>query len=186
MPASLRTFLGVRIAASPAVEALLRAMRPLGRGLSLTTVDKLHLTLKFLGDTPESQLPDILREMTAAAATVGAHTVSLTGLGAFPNAQRPHVVWIGISPADVLERLAGELDRRLEPLGFAPEARPFHPHLTVARIRDVSVPGLRELLIAESSTVFGEASMARLELFESRLGPLGSSYISRGAAMLAE
>ena len=175
MPASIRMFIGIPVAQPPAIEAMLRELKGIGRGVRVTAAEQLHLTIKFLGETSKAHLPAIGEELREAARLVGRHPVELVGLGAFPNAARPSVVWAGIEPQRELKRLAAELDRRLSPLGFAAESRPYHPHLTLARVKG-RVAGLSEFLAEESATPFGGATIDRVVLYQSEPGPRGSVY----------
>jgi RNA 2',3'-cyclic 3'-phosphodiesterase len=186
MPSTLRTFIGIRIAATPAVSAVLRELASLGRGLKPSNADELHLTAKFLGDTPRAQLPAITRALAEVASGATAHRVRLLGLGAFPQIARPGVVWMGIEPPDELKRIALELDADLEPLGFAPEARPYHPHLTLARVKGSVPAGLSDFIMAGKNSDFGDALIDRLELFQSEPTSTGSRYTSLASAALKQ
>ncbi|WP_242361955.1 MULTISPECIES: RNA 2',3'-cyclic phosphodiesterase [Anaeromyxobacter] len=140
--------------------------------------ENVHLTLQFLGAVPEPRVEAVADAVRAAAA--GSHPLALEvhNAGGFPNARRPRVVWAGIQ-GDVaaLGALVQDLGRRLAPLGFAPEARPFSPHLTLGRARDVrGAPGLGGAL-AEAAQGDGVAWRAgELVLFESHLSPKGPRY----------
>jgi 2'-5' RNA ligase len=106
-------------------------------------VDGLHLTLRFLGATPDERQPAIGEALGAAARGVAPFRVVLSGGGAFPDARRPRVLWIGIGEGETsLADLARRLDEQLGPLGWPPEGRPFAPHLTLARTD--GVPGADE------------------------------------------
>ncbi len=185
MAVTLRTFIGIRILSTPELEAIGREIARLGRGLNVTSADKLHLTMKFLGDTRPEQLPAIMEAVKQGAGAAHVHRIELTAFGAFPNAARPDVVWVGIQPPDELRRLTATLDASLQMLGFVPESRPFHPHLTLARVKG-PVPGLREFIAAHADTGFGSALIDRLELFQSDLTPQGSRYTSLATSILRQ
>ncbi|HVJ85859.1 MAG TPA: RNA 2',3'-cyclic phosphodiesterase [Caulifigura sp.] len=175
MTGSIRTFIGIPVAETPAIGAMLRELKGIGRGVRVTAAGQLHLTVKFLGETSKVHVPAIGEELREAARLVGRHPVELVGLGAFPNAARASVVWAGIEPQAELKRFAAELDRRLSPLGFAPESRPYHPHLTLARV-DGRVAGLGEFLASQRATPLGGVTIDRVVLYQSELGPRGSVY----------
>ena len=133
-----------------------------------------HLTLKFLGATPEDRLEDVLRTGAAVAREKQGAAVSLSKLDAFPSARRARVLWLGIDDhAGVLMGLAKGLSDALEALGFAAEARPFTPHLTLARFKSsVKLP---------SELGPGGAGLAPFEvseagLWRSHLSPKGARY----------
>ena len=102
-------------------------------------VEGLHLTLRFLGATPDARLQELSAAVAAAARGVAPFRVELTGGGAFPTPQRPRVLWIGIGAgATQLGALARRLDGEMQRLGWPPEERPFQAHLTLARTDGVA------------------------------------------------
>jgi len=106
-------------------------------------VDGLHLTLRFLGATPDERQGDVAAAVTAASAGVGPFRVALSGGGCFPNPIQPRVLWMGIvEGVEPLAAMVRRLDEALLPLGWPPETRPFAPHLTLARTD--GVPGADE------------------------------------------
>jgi 2'-5' RNA ligase len=165
-----------RIAA--AVAALRRTAGHAADEVRWTALDGLHLTVQFLGAVPEERIPEIDGAIRAAAAAARPLQLELRGAGGFPNARRPRVVWLGIAgEVAPLAALAEDLGRRLTPLGFQPETRPFSPHLTVGRARDAQgAPGLGGAL-AEAALGEGVAWRAgELVLFESHLEPGGARH----------
>jgi 2'-5' RNA ligase len=165
-----------RIAA--AVEALRRAAGHAAEEVRWGAPATLHVTLQFLGAVPEERIAELDGAVRAAAATSRPLQLELRGAGGFPNARRPRVVWIGLAgELELLTTLAAELGRRLTPLGFAPEARPFSPHLTVGRARDArGAAGLGGAL-AEAARGEGIGWRAsELVLFESHLEPSGARH----------
>jgi 2'-5' RNA ligase len=185
MPATIRTFIGIAIPATSELREALQDLARVGRAVKATPPENLHLTLKFLGETPRSQVDEIAEAIREAAEAVLAHSIQLAGLGAFPNGTRPAVVWAAMSPAEHLERLAVRLDQQLEPLGFVPEARPFLPHLTLARVKG-EAPGLPEFIDRRREARFGAATVASVDLFRSEPTPAGSRYSSLASARLSE
>lgn len=106
-------------------------------------VDGLHLTLRFLGATPDTRQTDVAAAVRAAAEGVASFRIVLSGGGAFPNAIHPRVLWLGlVEGTDELAELARRLGERLAPLGWPPDSRPLTPHLTLARTD--GVPGADE------------------------------------------
>ena len=113
-------------------------------------VDGLHLTLRFLGATPDERQPALGEAIAAAAHGVAPFRVVLSGGGSFPDARWPRVLWIGIEEgAPELAGLAGRLEEQLVPMGWPPEARPFAPHLTLARTDGVPHADERARRLAE-------------------------------------
>ena len=135
-------------------------------------VDGLHLTLRFLGATPDVRQQELGTVLTAACQGVAAFPITLRGAGAFPNPARPRVLWIGIADgARQLGGLAERINARLQTLGWTPDDRPFEPHLTLARTD--GVPGAadfaRRLVAAAADVQFGWQA-DRVVLYRSVLG----------------
>ncbi len=97
----------------------------------------IHLTLNFLGDVATSKIDDIKNAVRSTSEEFSPFRLSLAETGAFPNLDRPHVVWVGLGgEVPKLLALQKRLESLLSNLGFRPEDRAFSPHLTLARIRD--------------------------------------------------
>jgi len=125
-----------------ACQALLDGVRagPLGGVPRWVHLDNLHLTVRFLGDTPPDLVPDACLAVRDALAGMRAFDVVLAGAGAFPAARKPRALWLGIERGSAeLGALADALDPALEPLGWPPDDRPYRPHLTVARLDSASI-----------------------------------------------
>ena len=149
-------------------------------GVGWTRPEGIHLTLKFLGDIRESQIQPLQGVLTRAAAPARPFTLEARGLGVFPTARAPRVLWIGLhgGPEElaVLRRLQAEVEEGAAALGFQKEARPFTPHLTLARVRDRSAPGLDRLLEANRDRAVGTLTAASIGLIRSELRPAGPIY----------
>jgi RNA 2',3'-cyclic 3'-phosphodiesterase len=137
-----------------------------------------HLTLKFLGDVPENELTAVGQALERALVGQAPFTVHVQSLGCFPSPSRPRVVWMGIDdPGQRLFRLHQQLETELTPLGFAPETRPFRPHITLARALHGRNPGqLAPLLQAYQDRRFGDIVVTQLHLFQSHLYRKGAMY----------
>lgn len=142
--------------------------------------DRMHLTLRFLGETREDRLPaigDALAEITAKHRPL---TLHLDKLGCFPNSSRPRVIWVSLSgDADALQAIKTEIDAMLEPFGWQPEDRPFRAHLTLGRVKDeykqIRLPwghGVNNLPVMVST----------IYIVQSRLLPDGPVYTDRYTA----
>ena len=97
----------------------------------------IHLTLKFLGSIAVDRISEITRAMQEATQGIPPFHLKVKDLGVFPNLRRVQVAWVGISgEVDKLSQLQQHFESNLARLGFAPESRPFTPHLTLARLRN--------------------------------------------------
>ena len=174
---TLRVFVGVPVGA--AVAARISAVRNEfgGEAVRWVPAENLHLTLKFLGDVEEAQVVAIRSALREALAGTAGFGVTARGLGVFPNARRPRVLWIGLA-APELAQVAGRVDRALEPLGVERAATRFRPHATIGRWRRPEPPGvsLREELTRWCDREFGEFRMDAVTLFRSTLRPAGATY----------
>ncbi len=138
----------------------------------------IHLTLSFLGDIPEEQVPDIHGAVGKAAEGARPLSLRLSDVGAFPDPSRPRVVWVGLD-GDVAElaEIKKKLDRELSPLGFVPEGRAFRPHLTLGRVKiQKNIQGLKELFARVGLARPVPFMVTKLILFKSDLFPDGARY----------
>ncbi len=143
----------------------------------------LHLTLKFLGDTETARLDDLGSTLRAVAAQAQPMPVRLSGGGCFPHARRPRVYWAGLESLDTpgIADLQAGLGARLEALGFPPDDKPFHPHVTLGYARKGAAPAAARAA-AEALGEFrgppigAEAVLETLALKQSTLTPSGAVH----------
>jgi 2'-5' RNA ligase len=149
-------------------------------------VEGLHLTLRFLGATPDERQPDLDDVLRSVAAEAAPFEVVLSGGGSFPNPIHPRVLWIGIAEGGAnLADLAGKLNEKLVPLGWPPEGRPLAPHLTLARTD--GVPGADERarrLVEAAREVRFSWHADRLVLYKSVVGRGPTRYEVVSEALL--
>lgn len=138
--------------------------------------ENLHVTLKFIGEAAPEKLGGI-REALSAVHSDGAVELTFRGLGFFPDAKRPRVLWAGIAASRNLEALAADIDRGLAEQGVPRERREFAAHLTLARFEP---PGMNETLRsavqAGQSREFGSFRTHEFHLIESKTKPSGAEY----------
>ena len=137
----------------------------------------LHLTLKFLGEIPETTVADFSAAVSRAVADMKAFSIRIEGNGAFPSHGSARVLWIGINDyTGELAELHAKLEEESAQVGFAREARPFHPHLTIARLRNPQ--HARTLALAHKHMEFDAMEIAVTELLviRSELSSAGSRY----------
>ena len=188
VPGGLRAFAAVEVPAG-LLKALARLQAELGtRGVRArwTRPQNLHLTLKFLGDIPTARVEDVMQALQSAAALHAAFSLTAAGIGAFPDARRPRVIWAGLAGAtDALAQLQREIDDRLDAIGFPREVRGFHGHLTLGRVQaGAGAGGVAAALSACSSACFGSFEVREVVLFQSDLQPRGAVYAAVGRAPL--
>jgi 2'-5' RNA ligase len=139
--------------------------------------EKLHITLKFLGRTEDSQLPKISKSIRQFARMRKPFRLTLTGHGVFPSLRNPRILWLGLNDIQqTLCTLAQSLIDEMAKLGFEPEKRQFKAHLTIARIKEPQ----KGAKLAETHSQMEyepvEFRVGEIVLYESQLGPTGSVY----------
>ncbi len=150
----------------------------------------IHLTLKFLGDTPAARLEAIQAALSSAASQHSPFEVSVGELGAFPSVHRPRVVWMGVEAPPGLAALQRSIDQGMKQLGFPTEDRPFSPHLTLGRVSRNAGPNdarlLGEILERSKIETLGSLTIQAIHLYRSELAPGGSIYTGLYSAALKQ
>lgn len=140
--------------------------------------EDLHITLKFLGDVPESSVAPIEAAMEKIAARTNPFPLRLQGAGTFGPPRSPRVLWAGLQGGlqgglQALKQLQADVERQLEPLGYPAEDRSYSPHVTLARQFTGQAPISKEALIgaigADASAPL-DWTADRIVLYRSRLG----------------
>ncbi|MEE9614273.1 MAG: RNA 2',3'-cyclic phosphodiesterase [Thermodesulfobacteriota bacterium] len=188
----MRTFVAIELPADikKALKTLQEELQSAGRKSDAVSWGKpgnIHLTLKFLGEVESSGIEEIGSVLEEAGKGAKPFTLTLGGaggaggVGAFPSLKNPRVIWVGIGECEELRRLRENIEEGLERIGFEKEGRPFHPHLTLGRVRK----GKRARLPKEAGGT-GEAGGAggagktftvdSFTLFRSELGPGGAKH----------
>jgi 2'-5' RNA ligase len=181
----VRVFLGIFPPAG-VVEDLARVQHE-GRGhfvqstLRWTPPQQIHITLQFLGSVRQDDIPPLSEALSDVCAAHRPMRLRAMGLGCFPNVRRPSVLWAGVEgDVDPLQALYSAVARITSRFGVVPETRPYHPHLTLARIKQISAPERRlwgTFLEKKRLVTFGSGWESReLRLVRSDLHPAGSTY----------
>ncbi len=190
----IRTFIAIELDetikdALADLQGQLKAKVPQG-SVRWVRPEGIHLTLKFLGDVPADRIEEVEQALTQAGVGFSSFLFSVGGLGCFPNPRRPRVVWVGVQEdSGTLPRLQKAIDDAMEKLGFPPEGRRFHAHLTLGRTqRRASSGDVRRLGQLVGETDIGE-SLGQMEarsvnLMKSDLRPTGAVYTQLAAAKL--
>ncbi|RLC61945.1 MAG: RNA 2',3'-cyclic phosphodiesterase [Chloroflexota bacterium] len=182
---TIRAFIAIPLP-HPLLEELAALQRQLEKQIPPRSVrwvraEGIHLTLKFLGDTPVEKLPEIKQALAAVARHAPACSFTVAGLGCFPNPRRPRVVWVGVQePTGRLAALQDAIEEVMAPFGYPPEGRGFTPHLTLGRVRrKVGKEAVRQVGEAVAATevgLLGEVPADHFALIRSVLKPTGAEY----------
>lgn len=151
-------------------------LKPVCRGWRWVRPASIHLTVRFLGEVPESEIAGQLPAWMETAAGCDRGRFDVGGTGVFPVRGRPRVLWAGISgqqPHNFLERIAVEFESTAVSLGFEPDRRRFSPHLTLAR---ATRKGSAEPPPGPEQSSLGKVAVEEVVLFRSELLPDGARY----------
>lgn len=176
----MRLFIAVDIAEAvrAAVAGQMVRLREANCDVGWVKPENFHLTLKFLGETPDERLDDIRTALDRVSLPRAAFEVELRGMGCFPERGAPRVVWAGVGDGeDALVAVARDVEGAMEGLGFPRERREFAAHLTIGRVRSPhGAERLRRLLEGEADTGFGRCVVEQIRLYKSILASGGSIY----------
>ncbi len=184
-PETQRLFIAVELPpeAVSALSKLIHGLRASNlQGMSLVAAKNIHLTLKFLGNVDEAQVPSLTAALDDLASKTTSFTLQLGNVGGFPNLKRARVLLVGlVGQMQRLTTLANLVEDACEPLGFKREDRPFTPHLTVARIRDSASHGERRKAGEALTSLPWRSSgtpvpIDSIHLIKSTLTPQGPNY----------
>ena len=145
----------------------------------------MHLTLKFIGHTPDSSVDDINKTLKSVTEDFSSISLSIVGSGCFPRPERARTLWVGITgEIDKLDDFVDAINISLEPFGFPIQERKFIPNVTLARIKypQKHTPDVTQFL----NTTFAELPMkiSRINLMSSQLFSKGAVYTILGTHFL--
>lgn len=146
--------------------------------LKLVDIHNIHLTLHFLGNIPGEKISSLKEKLASPIAEFLAFRIKPAQIGAFPNLNSPRVIWVGIEKGrEKLIQLQKKIAQQLEKLDIQLEARQFHPHLTLARIKGKkNLHFLSKRLKEMTPPEFNEILVKEVILFKSILTPEGPIY----------
>lgn len=139
--------------------------------------ENIHLTLKFLGNTPEKLLPKIREELFNVVLYYKPFYITIYTTGVFPNRKYPRVIWIGVKDSEILRRLYVDIENAMVSLGFKKENKKYSPHLTIGRMRSQKgIMNLIHVLDTFKDKDFGNINIKQIKLMKSELKPQGAIY----------
>jgi 2'-5' RNA ligase len=176
----IRSFLAIELprAILKKIEEIEAALRSTHADVRWVNPEKIHLTLKFFGNIEESKIDSILKSIEEPAQNTAPFSLKVKGVGAFPNLKNPRVIWMGlVDGKEILTSLQKQIEKQLEKIGFQAEDRPFHPHLTLGRMKlGRGKEDLMGRMEKHKEEEFGVFPVERMILFKSDLKPTGPIY----------
>jgi 2'-5' RNA ligase len=146
---------------------------------------QLHVTLRFLGEVPDADVPALSDAVARGAADGAPFSMALAGCGCFPPRGQVRIVWAGIhEPSGMLLKSAEAINREIDRLGYPRERRPFSPHITIGRVREDRSGGRIRAAAEAFSFRETEQSVASVTLMQSVLSPKGPTYTPVSKAIL--
>jgi 2'-5' RNA ligase len=188
----IRSFIAVRLPGEvkAALASLQQRLKTAGGDqVKWVEPESIHITLKFLGNISPEKISQVLAVIETASAGVHPFKLEMAGPGAFPSTKSVRVVWVGLAgDLEIMGLLQKRIEDGLVPLGFPAEARPFTPHLTLARVRDFATPAERSKLgqVIENTRSGNKPgfNVNAVYLMKSQLTRQGAIYTEIGAINL--
>jgi len=177
----MRTFISIEIPENikDNIEKSIDEMKLMLSPMKWVDKKNLHITLKFLGWVVDDKMDDMISSVTDLAKGFGSIKINFAGLGVFPNARRPRVIWVGINEGnDRVKELAEKIDARLSDEGYRKEEeREFSPHLTIGRIKEkIDAEPLNRFMEKNAATEFGGFTADHVSVMKSTLRRSGPIY----------
>lgn len=174
-----RIFIGTKIGTDKNFRKLVSSMKDelSGESIKWTDTANLHVTLGFLGDTPEEKIELTDRMLKEKCPGSGQFEIVLRGFGVFRNLRDAKIIWAGIDQSEKLVALQVSIMEGLKEAGIAVDDKPFSPHLTIGRIKHISDKDkLKVLLLKYHNTEIQRVLVREVTLFESVLRQEGPQY----------
>ncbi len=187
----IRVFLGVELSSDvrEEISALQQQLKTTLPPMNWVRLESIHLTLKFLGSVEPSRISQLLSVLESIGKRHKKFSVDLQDLGVFPHVKHPRIFWVGVTgKTHALQELVLEIEAALEPFGFPPEEKPYHPHLTLARIKRENAnvgSALAENGVLHNDQQLGTLPIDQFILFQSDRNSFGATYTPLGSVQLS-
>ncbi|MBN2486043.1 MAG: RNA 2',3'-cyclic phosphodiesterase [Bacteroidales bacterium] len=177
-PLSQRLFIAIKPEITPEFSEKINLLKSLAGYTQVKWVSEqnLHLTLYFLGNTPQIKVPAVKEAVLASVAGLKPFGITLKGFGTFGNL-RQRVIWAGVGNSATLSAIAVSLKQNLESVGFVTDNKAFLPHLTIARVKYfLPTKPFGDFIAGNKNTILQRSQINKVFLFESLLKPAGPEY----------
>lgn len=178
----MRTFIAIELPEEikNRLKSLQERLKTAGADVKWVEPQNIHLTLKFLGETNDKKIKDIASVVRQVAENNPGFTMRISGLGGFPDAESPRVIWVGIAKGgEEIKAVAADLEERVAKLGIPKEKRLFSGHITIGRTRSaLNLGGLVQSIKdnAQKTGEIAEFNARGITFFKSTLTPKGPTY----------
>ncbi|MHC1697139.1 MAG: RNA 2',3'-cyclic phosphodiesterase [Geobacteraceae bacterium] len=135
---------------------------------------QIHLTLRFIGDVDDELLKMVVASLTDIVAAP--FSLAIQGVGCFPPKRDPKVLWVGVDRSSALLGLQGDIEKALALNGLAPEGRPFSPHITIARLKEIPAARVAPFLLKYARFATRFFPVTQFILYSSTLTPQGAIH----------
>jgi 2'-5' RNA ligase len=178
-----RTFIAIDIPPNDTVTNFIENIRSVLKNEKIKWVSftQFHITIQFLGDTDETHISAINHHLKEITRNFEGFTLKTGNPGVFRNIRDPNVLWLDIHKNPALSELKSRIEQRLEEFGYKSDNRPFHPHLTIGRIKHLNnTQNLARIIENKRDRIFQEIKIDHLVFYESILKQEGPEYVALG------
>lgn len=159
------------------LQAAVQPFRRMGTPIRWIAPANIHLTLKFIGEIPESTARAVCGRLAEHRFSPAPFTLHAAGFGTFGRGEDLSIFWAGVEPHPSLLQLAEEVQAGLIPLGIPADTRPFAPHLTLGRNKErYNFRALQAAVRESAGQSFGEWPVKGFTVYNSQLTPRGAVY----------
>lgn len=177
----LRCFIAVELPDKirRAIVERIDVLKESGADVKWVSVENIHITLQFLGETEEALIPMIKEALNKIVASYTPFYIKIAHVGCFPDGKRPRIIWVGVENAQILNNLHADITSEMVRFGYRKEERDFTPHITVGRVKSQRNMGEMLRRVTEmKATCFSDFEVCYLTLMKSALKPSGAVYYS--------
>ncbi|MCM8820603.1 MAG: RNA 2',3'-cyclic phosphodiesterase [Candidatus Omnitrophica bacterium] len=176
----MRLFIGIRIPDEikrKIEETVVSDLRKKIREARIVPSENLHLTLKFIGETSEDNIPFIEKVISSAVENFLPIKAVVNSVGVFPDEKSARVFWIGMDSQGALKKLNNIIETGFEKAGISKKEGRFKEHITIARFKSIpKLSSMGEILGRYKDEVFGVMDIIEVELIKSDLKSSGAMY----------
>lgn len=179
MRTEIRTFIAIKIHPGEKVLNQLNDFKTIFKkdGIRWVHEDNFHLTLRFIGNTTREQLCFLVDNLKLVAGNLKSFQIETKGVGCFSSKGKPRVLFVKIMESEALTELVAEVEKNVVAAGFHAELKPFRPHLTLGRIKNLERRVHFHSVIEELDDIkYQDSYVSEFILYQSILKPEGPIY----------